>query len=96
MTLPVSLTFTWPQTFALLILALVGAFLAEWLVGNTPKFGLLGSIALGVLGGWLFANLPIDFPLEPHLEDMPVVRSILGALVLVAIFAYFRKQGVRR
>ncbi len=96
MSLPSSLLLTWPQVCALLLLAIAGAFLAERIVGNTPRFGLLGSMALGVIGGWLFGNLPFDFSLEPRLEDMPVIRTMLGALLLVAAFAYFRKQAVRR
>jgi hypothetical protein len=50
----INLSWTWPQVFALLLLALVGAFLAERLVGNAPKYGFLGSLVLGVLGAWLF------------------------------------------
>jgi uncharacterized membrane protein YeaQ/YmgE (transglycosylase-associated protein family) len=92
----INLNWTWPQVFALLLLALVGAFLAERLVGNAPKYGFLGSLALGVLGAWLFTNVPLEIQLEPRLEDMPVVRAILGGLVLVAIFAFLRKQGAPR
>ncbi len=92
----INLSWTWPQVFALLLLALVGAFLAERIVGNAPKYGFLGSLVLGILGAWFFSNLPLEIQIEPRLEDMPVVRSILGGLVLVAIFAFLRKQGASR
>ena len=96
MTLPPSLVLTWPQIFALLLVAVIGAFLAEWWVGNSPRFGILGSVVIGIAGSWLFANLPLDIAIEPRLEDMPVVRGVLGSLLLVATFAYFNKQRVRR
>ena len=92
----INLNWTWPQIFALLLLALVGAFLAERIVGNAPKYGFIGSLVLGILGAWFFSNLPLEIQIEPRLEDMPVVRSILGGLVLVAIFAYLRKQAAPR
>jgi uncharacterized membrane protein YeaQ/YmgE (transglycosylase-associated protein family) len=84
---------TWPQVFTLLLLALAGAFLAELLVGNAPKFGFLGSVVLAVLGCWIFVNLPLDISIEPRLEDMPVIRGILGAMLVVAVFAFFRKRS---
>jgi uncharacterized membrane protein YeaQ/YmgE (transglycosylase-associated protein family) len=96
MSLPSALLLTWPQVFALLFLALIGAFLAELLVGNAPKFGVLGALVLAVLGSWLFINLPLDISFEPHLEDLPVLRSILGSLLVVALFAFFRKLNNAR
>jgi len=93
MSLPSALMLTWPQVFTLLLLALVGAFLAELLVGNAPKFGFLGSLVLAALGSWIFVNLPLDITIEPRLEDMPVVRAILGAMLVVAVFAFFRKRN---
>ena len=96
MSLPLGLAFTWPQFFVFFLLALTGAFVAERLVGNAPKFGFLGSVALAALGAWLFVNIPVELSLEPRLEDLPVVRTILGALLIVAAFAFFRKQGVTR
>lgn len=96
MNLPFELAITWPQVFAIGLLAVIGAFLAELIVGNAPRFGLLGSLGLAVLGVWLFVNLPLDVPLEPRLEDLPVVRGIVGGVVLVALFAFFKKQGIMR
>ncbi len=96
MSLPLGLAITWPQFFAFMLLALVGAFLAELLVGNSPRFGFIGSVALAILGAWLFVNIPVEISVEPRLEDWPVARAILGALVLVVVFAFFRKQGVTR
>lgn len=92
----INLNWTWPQVFAFLLLVLIGAFLAERIIGNAPKYGFLGSLVLGILGAWFFANLPLEIQIEPRLEDMPVVRSVLGGLVLVAIFAFLRKQGAPR
>ncbi|HEX2910669.1 MAG TPA: hypothetical protein VH186_07660 [Chloroflexia bacterium] len=91
-----SLSWTWPQVFALLLLALAGAFIAERIIGNAPKFGLLGSLVLSLLGAWIFINLPLDISIEPRLEDTPVIRAILGSMVIVSLFAFFRKQGARR
>ncbi len=91
-----ALSLTWPQVFVLLLLAIIGAFLAELAVGNSPRFGFLGSLALGAIGAWLLVTLPLEVAIEPRLEDLPLVRGVLGSLLLVAFFAFFRKQGARR
>ncbi len=96
MSLPSALLLTWPQVFVLLFLALIGAYLAELVIGNAPKFGFLGSVVLAVLGSWLFINLPLDISVEPRLEDLPVVRAVLGGLLVVALFAYLKKQSYSR
>ncbi len=92
MNLPSALLLTWPQVFVLLLLALIGACLAELAVGNAPKFGFLGSLCLGILGSWLFINLPFEVSIEPRLEDLPIIRAVLGGLLIVALFAFYRKR----
>lgn len=88
-----SLPLTIPQLLALLFLAVIAAAIAELIVGNAPPLGFLGAIVLSVLGVCLFVNLPwFEVALEPRLEDMPVVRAILGGIVVSGLFAFVRKK----
>jgi uncharacterized membrane protein YeaQ/YmgE (transglycosylase-associated protein family) len=93
MSLPFGLYLIWSQFFVVALLALVGAFIAERVVGNAPKFGFMGSLVLGLLGAWLFIGLPVNVEVEPRFEDIPLVRGLLGSFIIVTIFAFFRKQG---
>jgi uncharacterized membrane protein YeaQ/YmgE (transglycosylase-associated protein family) len=84
---------TTPQLFALLVLAAIAAFLAELLIRNAPPLGFMGGLFLGLLGVWIFANITwLDVAIEPRLEDIPVVRALLGGILLVALFCYMRKR----
>lgn len=96
MSLPAGIFVTWPQIFVLLLLALVGAFVAELVVGNAPKFGFIGSVVLGLLGAWILVSIPMEITFEPRLEDLPLIRGVIGSFIVVAIFAFFRKQGAFR
>lgn len=96
MSLPAGIFITWPQVFVLLVVALIGALIAELVIGNAPKFGFFGSVLAGLLGAWILTNLPLDLAVEPRLEDLPLIRGILGSFIVVAIFAFFQKQGAFR
>jgi uncharacterized membrane protein YeaQ/YmgE (transglycosylase-associated protein family) len=87
---------TLPQLFALLFLASIAALIGELIVGAAPDFGFLGALVLGVLGVIIFVRLPIpQLGIEPQLEDLPVVRGVLGGVIVVAGFAYYRKRRSR-
>jgi uncharacterized membrane protein len=87
---------TLPQLFALLFLATIAALLGELVVGAAPDLGFLGAILLAALGVVILVSLPLpQIGFEPQLEDLPVVRGVLGGAVVVAGFAYYRKRRSR-
>ncbi len=87
------LTLTLPQILALLFLAVMAALLAELVIGNAPYFGFLGAFLTAFLGVLIFVKLPgPDLSFEPRMEDIPVVRAILGGALMAGIFALIRKK----
>jgi uncharacterized membrane protein YeaQ/YmgE (transglycosylase-associated protein family) len=86
----------------LLVLVLVAAIaggLAQAIVGYTTG-GCLVSIALGfvgaLIGGWLAGrlNLPEPFPITIESQTFPLIWSIVGAAIFVAILSLI--SGRRR
>jgi uncharacterized membrane protein YeaQ/YmgE (transglycosylase-associated protein family) len=89
------MSFAWtiPQLLTLLLLAVIAAALAELIVGNAPMFGFVGAIVLSFLGVWIFVNLSwFQVPFEPRLEDLPVIRAVLGGVVVSGLFAFAQKK----
>ncbi len=87
------LSLTLPQLLALLLLAVVAALIAELIVGNAPIFGFIGALVFSLVGVWLFVNIPwLEVAFEPRLEDLPVVRGILGGVLVSGLFAFVRKR----
>lgn len=82
-----------PEIFALLFLATIAAFIGELIARNAPPFGFVGGIILGLLGVWIFANLPWPkLQFEPTLEQIPVIKAVIGGILIVTIFSYVRKR----
>jgi uncharacterized membrane protein YeaQ/YmgE (transglycosylase-associated protein family) len=87
---------TLPQLFALLFLAAIAALLGELIAGAAPDFGFLGAIVLAALGAIILIQLPLpQISIEPQLEDLPTIRGVLGGMLLVAAFGFYRKQRSR-
>jgi uncharacterized membrane protein YeaQ/YmgE (transglycosylase-associated protein family) len=64
--------------------------------GASPKFGFLGAIFLGLLGTIIAIELPLPtLEIEPVLEELPLIRGIAGAALLVGAFGYYRKRSSR-
>lgn len=76
----------------LLLVAAVAGALGQAIVGYSAG-GCLVSIALGfvgaLVGGWLAAelNLPEPFPIEIQGQVFPLIWSIVGAALFVAILS---------
>jgi uncharacterized membrane protein YeaQ/YmgE (transglycosylase-associated protein family) len=83
----------------LLLVAAIAGGLAQAIVGYTTG-GCLVSIALGfvgaLIGGWLAArlNLPEPFPITIESQTFPLIWSIVGAAIFVAILSLI--SGRRR
>src|SRR6202171_3289113 len=73
-----------------LIVAAVVGLLAETLVGWRLPFGFIGAIIAALIGIWLMTNLitisgvgDIYIPTTPR---VPLVRALIGAAILVALW----------
>ncbi|MEI6045116.1 MAG: hypothetical protein WCS37_12260 [Chloroflexota bacterium] len=87
------LPITLPLILALFFLAVVAACLAELIVGNPPFFGVIGAVLSAALGVWIFVSLPwFEISYEPRLEDLPVIRAVIGGVVVSGLFAFLRKK----
>lgn len=86
--------------FMLLIIAGVSGWLGRAIAGYGPV-GCLGSVALGFIGaliGLLLArelNLPEFFTIDFGDVKFPVVWSVLGAAIFVAILGLIQKRQGR-
>jgi uncharacterized membrane protein YeaQ/YmgE (transglycosylase-associated protein family) len=87
-----------------LLLLLIGAIcgaIAEVLVGYSPG-GLLASIGVGflgaLLGGWIASAIGLPEILAVRVETVtiPVLWSIVGAVLLLAVLAALRRGRTRR
>lgn len=87
-----------------LLLLLVGAIcgvIAEVIVGYSPG-GLLASIGIGFLGAlvgsWLAhaLGLPEVFAVRVETVTIPILWSILGAVLLLALLGAVRRARYRR
>lgn len=83
----------------LLIAAIVG-IVAESIVGWRMPFGIVGAVIIGVIGIWLTTQLiHIDGVGDWYVQDVPIFRALIGALVLVALWhalTYNSWRGRRR
>ena len=86
-----------------LIVAAIVGLLAETLVGWRLPFGFIGAIIAALIGIWLMTNLihitgigDINIPTNP---PVPLIRALIGAIILVAIWhllTYPAYRGRRR
>jgi|ERR1043166_3295119 uncharacterized membrane protein YeaQ/YmgE (transglycosylase-associated protein family) len=78
----------------LLIAAVVG-FIGEALAGRRGPGGLLGAIVIGFLAIFLIVGV-FHFSIsgEPFLDGVPLISSILAAVVLVLIWSFLAYRRV--
>ncbi len=82
----------------LLVAALVG-FVAEALLGWRAPLGFIGAIIAALVGIWLMTQVIVISGLSdyyiPTTPPVPIIRALIGALILVAIW-HFLFGGVFR
>ena len=79
----------------LAVAAIVG-LVAEFIVGWRLPFGIVGAVIAGLIGVWLMTQVIIisgfnDF----YAGDVPLIRALIGAIILVAIWHFFTYRGWR-
>ncbi|GCE13978.1 hypothetical protein [Tengunoibacter tsumagoiensis] len=84
--LGISFAITQGQLVYAIIAALIGV-VAEFIIGWRLPFGVVGAFFAALIGIWLFTNvIPVD--IEGSLtiagETIPVVKAIIGAILVVA------------
>ena len=91
---------TTSQIIYFVIAAIVG-LIAEFLVGWRLPFGIIGAFVAALVGIWLFTNviqvsIPGDFTIAG--QPIPLLKSLLGAIVVVALWhaLTYRSWGRRR
>jgi uncharacterized membrane protein YeaQ/YmgE (transglycosylase-associated protein family) len=90
-------TITLPPPEQLLILLLVGllvGLLAETIVGTHMPLGYAGAVILGILGAWLATHV-LSFSISPEflVGGVPILRALIGAVLLAFIFALAMGRG---
>ncbi len=79
-----------------LIIAAIVGIVAESLVGWKLPFGIIGAIILGVVGAWLMTDvIQIGGIGDIYLWGVPIIRALIGAILLIAIW-HLITGGFRR
>ncbi|MGT2950979.1 hypothetical protein BU202_06755 [Streptococcus cuniculi] len=67
-----------------LLVGLLVAIIAAAITNRGENMGCVGKILLGLAGAWVGQFLFGDW--GPHIADTAIVPSVLGAVILLAIF----------
>ncbi|MBV9227953.1 MAG: transglycosylase [Chloroflexi bacterium] len=70
-----------------LIVAAIVGLVAESIVGWRLPFGIIGAIIAALIGIWLLTNvLVLSGVGDIYLAGVPLIRALLGAIILVALW----------
>ncbi len=97
---PLQFTITTSEIIYIVIAAIVG-LVAEFIVGWRLPFGIVGAIIAALVGIWLVTSviaiiIPGDFVLNIAGQSIPLLRALLGAIVVVALWHVFTYPTWRR
>jgi uncharacterized membrane protein YeaQ/YmgE (transglycosylase-associated protein family) len=80
-----------------LIVAAVVGLVAEAIVGWRLPFGFIGAIIVALIGIWLMTNvIIIDGLGDLNVEGVPLLRALIGAIILVALWHALTYPSWRR
>jgi uncharacterized membrane protein YeaQ/YmgE (transglycosylase-associated protein family) len=83
-----------------LVVAAVVGLVAEALVGRRLPFGFVGAIIAALVGAWLLTKVIVINGIgDINVFGVPIVRALVGAIILVAIWqllAFGLSRGRRR
>jgi uncharacterized membrane protein YeaQ/YmgE (transglycosylase-associated protein family) len=70
-----------------LIVAAIVGLVAESIVGRRLPFGFVGAIIAALVGAWLLTRVIIINGIDDiNVYGVPIVRALIGAIILVAIW----------
>ncbi len=80
-----------------LVIAAIVGLVAEGLVRYHLPFGFVGAIIAALIGIWLMTNVIIISGIgDIYLFKVPLIRALIGAIVLVAIWKLITYGFARR
>ncbi len=81
-------TFTISSTLIIyLVVAMVIGFIAEFIVGWRLPFGFVGAIIAAIIGIWLMTSVFVISNVgDVYVNNIPLLRALIGAIVLVALW----------
>src|SRR5579884_604816 len=79
-----------------LIIAAIIGIIAEYIVGWKLPLGIIGAIVAGIVGAWLMTDvIQIGGIGDINLWGVPLIRALIGAILLIAIW-HLITGGFRR
>ena len=70
-----------------LIIAAVVGVIAEYIVGWRVPLGIIGAIIAGIVGAWLMTQvITINGIGDINLFGVPIIRALIGAIILIALW----------
>ncbi len=80
-----------------LIIAAIVGYVAERIVRSSVPFGIIGSIIVALIGIWLMTRvLVINGIGDIYIFNVPIVRALIGAILLVLIWRAITYRRVPR
>jgi uncharacterized membrane protein YeaQ/YmgE (transglycosylase-associated protein family) len=79
-----------------LVIAAIVGLVAEFIVGWRLPFGIVGAIIAGLIGVWLMTQVIIISGFNDiNVDNVPLIRALIGAIILVAIWHLLTYPGWR-
>jgi uncharacterized membrane protein YeaQ/YmgE (transglycosylase-associated protein family) len=80
-----------------LVVAAIVGLVAEFIVGWRLPFGIVGAVIAGLIGVWLMTKVIIISGFtDIYIGDVPIIRALIGAIILVALWHLLTYRGWRR
>ena len=88
------MTITFTQLIVWVIIAAIVGFLGELISGRRAPAGILGAIMVGLFAIFLIVGF-FHFSIEgePTLEKVPIISTIIAAVILVVIWSSLAYRG---
>jgi uncharacterized membrane protein YeaQ/YmgE (transglycosylase-associated protein family) len=80
-----------------LVVAAIVGLVAEFVVGWRLPFGIIGAVIAGLIGVWLMTKVIIISGFNDiNIGDVPLIRALIGAIILVALWHLLTYRGWHR
>lgn len=80
-----------------LIVAAIVGLVAEFIVGWRLPFGFIGAIIAALIGVWLMTRVIVLTGIgDINVYGVPIVRALIGAIILVALWHLITFRSWRR